>query len=154
MGYYEPVRAEITHVYLWNKSHIEEEIVKHFFSCDSLRDADTPGFAFDWRSVPMTSYLREFKRKSSSFCKMCEVPLIHKYSAINYEGTRSGSVRQYKCVRGFDMIGYSSSVCMVYGDWSHNAPRCRGSKKFADGFYGELIMHHPNLIIFTYSTGI
>lgn len=125
MGSYEPMRAEITRVYLWNRSHSEEEVLQMFFSACETTMSDL--LVFDWTNVPIGAYLREFKRRDSSFCRACSLPTIPKYSAINYEGTRSGSVRAYKCVRGFDMVGYSSSVCMAYGGWSHNTPRCKSS---------------------------
>jgi len=123
----QPMHGEITHVYLLNKSECEEDVLKSFYECGSLGVKDGNSVVFDWTKVDwFGTGLEGFKRRISGFCKNCEKPEIPKYSAINYEGVQSGDVRAYKCIRGFDIVGYASSVCMVYGDWSHKTPRCKG----------------------------
>ena len=122
---YEPMRGEITKVYLLNASQTEEDILRSYYTCevpDKLLN-----IVFDWRRVLIDDYLKEFKRKVSSFCNGCTYPDISRHSAINFEGNKNGDTRWYKCKEGFEMIGYSSSVCLIDGNWSQKMPMCKGS---------------------------
>jgi hypothetical protein len=58
--------------------------------------------------------------------KGCKEPELVKHALIYYDGTKTGDIRLYNCHENYDMIGYSSSVCMIYGEWSHKAPKCKG----------------------------
>lgn len=121
---YEPMRGEIAKVYLFNASQTEEDILRNYYTCE------TPdkllNIVFDWGNVLMNEYLQEFKRKASTFCVGCPYPQISRNSAINFEGNRNGDTRWYKCMEGFDMVGYSSSVCLIDGNWSQKMPLCKG----------------------------
>lgn len=45
---------------------------------------------------------------------------------MSYDGTTTGDVLLYECQKGYIIVGESTSVCMIYGSWSHKTPRCKG----------------------------
>jgi len=126
----QPMRGEITQVYLLNKNESEEAVVRSFYECGPMGTGGGENAAFDWSKVDWRGTgLEGVRRRRSGFCKGCEQPEMPKYSAINYEGVQVGDVRAYKCIRGFDIVGYANSVCMVYGEWSHRTPRCKSKSR-------------------------
>ena len=64
---YQPMRGEITRVYLFNSAHTEEQIVQSYFSCDKEIYNKTQ-VSYDWSNVLINNYLAKFKRKRSGFC--------------------------------------------------------------------------------------
>ena len=120
------MRGEITRVNLIDSLFTEQDILESFYFCDKQSSwTKSLTFSFDWSNVKTDEYFRGLKRLSSAFCNGCPNPEVPKYSAINLEGRKNGQIRLYKCLNNYEMVGYSSSVCMKYGDWSHKAPRCK-----------------------------
>lgn len=64
---YQPMRGEITQVYLFNSYHTEDEIVRSYYLCEKSVE-DLNNLVFDWSHVLITDYLRAFNRKKTQFC--------------------------------------------------------------------------------------
>ncbi|CAF0727468.1 unnamed protein product [Brachionus calyciflorus] len=124
--YFQPMRGEITRAYLYNYELNEEEILSNFFKCDTkISNRNESLIAFDWSNVQIDNYLSEFKKKSTNFCQNCKEPDLIKHAFLYYDGTRTGDVLLYECQKGYRIVGESTSVCMIYGSWSHKTPRCK-----------------------------
>jgi hypothetical protein len=63
----QPMRGEITKVYLQEAILSEEDILDTYFKCENQNKA-TDNIIFDWSNVFIDSYLAEFKRKSNGLC--------------------------------------------------------------------------------------
>jgi hypothetical protein len=48
------------------------------------------------------------------------------HALMYYDGTRTGDVLSYNCQNDYKLVGYSMSICMIDGTWSHRVPKCRG----------------------------
>ena len=63
----EVMRGEITHVFMFQSEHSEEDILNSFYVCDnSAQNLKNP--ILNWSNMLMTKHWREFKRKASGFC--------------------------------------------------------------------------------------
>ncbi|RNA22059.1 von Willebrand factor type EGF and pentraxin domain-containing 1-like [Brachionus plicatilis] len=125
--FFQPMRGEITRAYLYNFELSEEEILYNFFKCHgNISHYNQFLVIFEWSNVLIDKYLSEFKQISTNFCKNCEEPYLIKHAFMYYDGTTTGDVLLYECQRGFTIVGKANSVCMIYGSWSHNTPRCKG----------------------------
>lgn len=49
---------------------------------------------------------------------------------VDVLGTTLGSPAIYRCSQGFELIGEERRVCTVTGQWSDEAPECRGIERF------------------------
>lgn len=83
--------------------------------------------------VPLGNVPSIFMKQSinNSFIKFlsdCGQPPTIPFAAITFDTTHSGSIARYKCQKGFDQLGNSTSVCQPNGKWSDNDLICQNSK--------------------------
>ena len=58
----------------------------------------------------------------------CTIPkTLNTNIEYNYTGLSTGHSVLYKCPVNMTLKGYSTSVCMVQGKWSHESPSCEYS---------------------------
>lgn len=58
-------------------------------------------------------------------CGRLESP---KNGQVTVSGVSPGSVAQYRCDPGFELVGVATRICLQSGQWSSKAPFCQGKE--------------------------
>lgn len=59
-----------------------------------------------------------------------------------------GSIAQYICNSGFDLVGDSTRVCLDSGEWSNEQPECKGQYRnvLEHGLHSRKILLMKNFV--------
>lgn len=57
---------------------------------------------------------------------LCPKLIAPSYGSVSVTGLEVGSMATYECNAGFQLVGTSTRYCFPNGEWSAEAPTCRG----------------------------
>ncbi|KAK7100185.1 sushi, von Willebrand factor type A, EGF and pentraxin domain-containing protein 1-like isoform X2 [Littorina saxatilis] len=61
----------------------------------------------------------------STFCQECQVPDDIEFGSVDYPSLTPGSEITFSCMRGFNVAGPATTVCLITGEYELPAPRCQ-----------------------------
>ena len=82
---------------------------------------------------------------------VCGHPKIPPNGIRKVLGTTAGSVVEYSCKHGFELVGHSKRFCLRNGRWSGSLPVCR-SKQFTPK--NKWTSNQDDILFFFFSAGI
>ncbi len=58
----------------------------------------------------------------------CRMPPTPRNGLVSvFPNTECNSLAIYSCFSGYDMVGLDSRMCQTDGEWSNEAPTCKGN---------------------------
>ena len=71
-----------------------------------------------------------------------------KFGQVVISGTTFGSTATYSCQKGYILVGDSTRVCQVNGQWSGDAPTCKSMFNYTIPLYRA---HYNYILLYYYS---
>lgn len=111
--------GSITQFNIWDEEFSLNDIEDMRVSCQELR-----GNVVGWPDVQGALH-GSLKPQPSAFCQGCPVPANIEFGKATYTNLTAGSKVEFSCMRGFNVGGLSSVVCLVTGEYDSAFPVCQ-----------------------------